>query len=150
VAFLRWALGDGQRLAPPLQYAPFPKELAARENQCARSHPIASGSFRRPAFCRFATGGRWGGISFDYLRSAVQIGLNFIEVVDPAQAPSYTINSTCLRFPSIALSTALLSEVQQIVPLVLRLFHVNSGILLSSFGKASSRTSPATGRRSSR
>jgi hypothetical protein len=57
-------------------------------------------------------------ISFEYLRNAVQVGLNFIEVVDPTQAPSYTINSTCLRFPSTALSTALLSEVQQIVPLV--------------------------------
>jgi phosphate transport system substrate-binding protein len=31
VAFLRWALTDGQRLAAPLQYAPLPKELAARE-----------------------------------------------------------------------------------------------------------------------
>jgi hypothetical protein len=57
-------------------------------------------------------------ISFEYLRTAVQVGLNFIEVVDPTQAPSYAINSTCLRFPSTALSTALLSEVQQIVPLV--------------------------------
>jgi len=57
-------------------------------------------------------------ISFEYLRNAAQIGLNFIEVVDPTAAPSYTISSTCLRFPSTALSTALLSEVQQIVPLV--------------------------------
>jgi phosphate transport system substrate-binding protein len=31
VAFLRWALTDGQRLAFPLQYAPLPTELAARE-----------------------------------------------------------------------------------------------------------------------
>jgi phosphate transport system substrate-binding protein len=31
VAFLRWALTDGQRMASPLQYAPLPKELAARE-----------------------------------------------------------------------------------------------------------------------
>ena len=57
-------------------------------------------------------------ISFEYLRNAVQVGLNFIEVVDPTQAPTYTVNSTCLRFPSSALSTALLSEVQQIIPLV--------------------------------
>jgi hypothetical protein len=57
-------------------------------------------------------------ISFDYLRNACQVGLNFIEVVDAAQAPIYTINSTCVRFPSSALSAALLSEVQQIVPLV--------------------------------
>jgi hypothetical protein len=57
-------------------------------------------------------------ISFEYLRNAVQVGLNLIEVVDPTQAPTYAVNSTCLRFPSTALSTALLSEVQQIVPLV--------------------------------
>jgi phosphate transport system substrate-binding protein len=31
VAFLRWALTDGQSLAAPLQYAPLPRELAARE-----------------------------------------------------------------------------------------------------------------------
>ena len=31
VAFLRWALTDGQSMAAPLQYAPLPKELAARE-----------------------------------------------------------------------------------------------------------------------
>jgi hypothetical protein len=57
-------------------------------------------------------------ISFEYLRSAVQVGLNLVEVVDPTAAPTYTISSTCVRFPSTALSTALLSEVQQIVPLV--------------------------------
>ena len=57
-------------------------------------------------------------ISFEYLRNAVQVGLNLIEVVDPTQAPTYAVNSTCLRFPSTALSTALLSEVQQIIPLV--------------------------------
>jgi hypothetical protein len=57
-------------------------------------------------------------ISFEYLRNAVQVGLNLIEVVDPTSAPTYTISSTCVRFPSTALSAALLSEVQQIVPLV--------------------------------
>jgi phosphate transport system substrate-binding protein len=31
VSFLRWALTDGQRSAAPLEYAPLPKELAARE-----------------------------------------------------------------------------------------------------------------------
>jgi len=44
--------------------------------------------------------------------------LNLVEVVDPAAAPSYTVASTCLRFPSSGLATALLSEVQQIIPLV--------------------------------
>jgi hypothetical protein len=57
-------------------------------------------------------------LSLEYLRNAVQAGLTFVEVVDPAQAPSYTVASTCVRFPSSALSTALSSEVQQIVPLI--------------------------------
>jgi len=57
-------------------------------------------------------------ISFQYLRNACQVGLNFIEVVDPTEAPTYPVNSTCLRFPSSALSAALLSEVQEIIPLV--------------------------------
>ena len=54
----------------------------------------------------------------DYLRTAVKGGLSLIEVVDPTLAPVYTNASTCTRFPSTALSTALLFEVQQIVPLV--------------------------------
>jgi hypothetical protein len=41
-----------------------------------------------------------------------------VEVVDPTAAPTYTVASTCLRFPSSGLATALLSEVQQIIPLV--------------------------------
>jgi phosphate transport system substrate-binding protein len=29
--FLQWALKDGQKLAPPLGYAPLPKEVVAAE-----------------------------------------------------------------------------------------------------------------------
>jgi hypothetical protein len=57
-------------------------------------------------------------ISFEFLRTACQVGLNFIDVISPTAAPSYSIGSTCLRFPSSALSAALLSETQQIIPLV--------------------------------
>src|ERR1022692_3261840 len=57
-------------------------------------------------------------LSLQYLQHACQVGLTFVEVPDPAQAPSYTVNSTCLRFPSSTLKTALLSQVQQIIPLV--------------------------------
>lgn len=42
----------------------------------------------------------------------------FIEATDPASAPSYNVTSTCLRFPSAGLKTALLSQVQQIIPLI--------------------------------
>ncbi len=57
-------------------------------------------------------------LTIQYLTNAAQSGFNFIEVPDPAAAPSYAVNSTCLRFPSTALQTALLSQVQQIIPLV--------------------------------
>ena len=101
-------------------------------------------------------------ISFDYLRTAVQVGLNLVEVIDPAATSTvyssivayavgalvsydgtyyasilagtghepdtsptywavyagYPVNSTCTRFPSSTLTTALLAETQEIIPLV--------------------------------
>ena len=57
-------------------------------------------------------------LSIQYLANACQVGFNFIEVPNPSAAPSYPVNSTCLRFPSTTLQTALLSQVQQIIPLV--------------------------------
>jgi hypothetical protein len=57
-------------------------------------------------------------ISLQYLIHACQVGFNLIEVPDPASAPSYGITSTCTRFPSSALASALTDQVQQIVPLV--------------------------------
>ncbi|HSY15300.1 MAG TPA: hypothetical protein VK816_04870, partial [Jatrophihabitantaceae bacterium] len=46
------------------------------------------------------------------------VTFNLIEVPNPATAPEYSIASTCTRFPSSALSAALLSQVQQIIPLI--------------------------------
>ena len=58
-------------------------------------------------------------VSFNYLRNACQTGFNLVEVVDPTAAPTYAVVAApCLRFPSTALSAALLSEVQEIVPLI--------------------------------
>ena len=57
-------------------------------------------------------------LSIQYLANACQTGFNFIEVPDPTAAPTYTVASTCVRFPSSALQTALLSQVQQIIPLI--------------------------------
>jgi hypothetical protein len=45
-------------------------------------------------------------------------GVTLIEIPDPANAPVYTLNSTLTRFPSSALESALLSQVQQVVPLI--------------------------------
>ena len=57
-------------------------------------------------------------LAIQYLANACQTGFNFVEVPDPTAAPSYAVNSICLRFPSTALQSALLSQVQQIIPLV--------------------------------
>ena len=57
-------------------------------------------------------------LAISYFVNACQVGFNLIEVPDPAAAPAYAIGSTCVRFPSSALQTALLSQVQQIIPLV--------------------------------
>ena len=57
-------------------------------------------------------------LAIQYLVTACQVGTTFVEVPDPAAAPAYAVASTCLRFPSSTLQTALLSQVQQIVPLV--------------------------------
>jgi hypothetical protein len=55
-------------------------------------------------------------LSLQYLANACQTGFNFIEV--PTAGPIYQVDSTCTRFPSSALKTALLSQVQQIIPLI--------------------------------
>jgi len=56
-------------------------------------------------------------ISFNYLRNACQVGLNLVEVVTGTATCTITA-PPCLRFPSSTLSAALLSEVQEIVPLI--------------------------------
>jgi len=57
-------------------------------------------------------------LSIQYLANACQTGFNFIEVPSPPATP-YPVNaSPSVRLPSSAMSTALLSEVQQIIPLV--------------------------------
>jgi len=57
-------------------------------------------------------------LTVQYLANACQTGFNFVEVPDPAGAPSFPVNDSCVRFPSLALQTALLSQVQQVIPLV--------------------------------
>src|ERR1035441_2344950 len=45
-------------------------------------------------------------------------GLTFVEIPDPATAPVYSIAATVTRFPDATLGTALLQDVQEIIPLV--------------------------------
>lgn len=52
------------------------------------------------------------------LANMCRVGFNFIESPTGPTAPSYFISSTVTRYPSAALSTALTSQVQQIIPLV--------------------------------
>ncbi|MEN6532168.1 MAG: hypothetical protein ABFD89_00800 [Bryobacteraceae bacterium] len=47
---------------------------------------------------------------------ACSIGVTLVEI--PTTSPTYTLNSTVTRFPSTALQTALLSQVQQVIPLI--------------------------------
>jgi len=63
--------------------------------------------------CRFANEPLSWQMVADWVCS---IGVNLIEI--PAYAPTYTLNSTVTRFPSGALASALLSQVQQVIPLI--------------------------------
>jgi hypothetical protein len=47
---------------------------------------------------------------------ACSIGVTLVEI--PASNPTYALNSTATRFPSQALQDALLSQVQQMIPLI--------------------------------
>lgn len=55
-------------------------------------------------------------LNITYLANSCRVGFNFVEV--PSTTPTYSISATCTRFPTSALQTALLSPVQEIIPLV--------------------------------
>ncbi len=56
-------------------------------------------------------------LSFEHLTSAIaSVGITFVEI--PSSPPTYSVSSTDTRFPSSSLETALLSQVQEIIPLV--------------------------------
>lgn len=55
----------------------------------------------------------------DLMDSACSVdGLTFVEIIDAANAPVYTLVGTVTRFPSGGLSSALLDQVQEIIPLI--------------------------------
>ena len=63
--------------------------------------------------CRFAN----EPLSWEMLGAAVcSVGVTLIEI--PSSSPTYTLNQTVNRFPPAALQQALLSQVQEIIPLV--------------------------------
>jgi hypothetical protein len=57
-------------------------------------------------------------LSLQYLQNGCQAGITFVEVPDPTTAPSYSVTHTAQRFPPSAMQSALLGQVQQIIPLV--------------------------------
>jgi len=63
--------------------------------------------------CRFAN----EPLSWEMVRDDLcSTGVTLIEI--PASSSTYTVTSTVMRFPSDALKTALLSQVQQLIPLI--------------------------------
>src|SRR3989304_815278 len=63
--------------------------------------------------CRFAN----EPLSWEMVSDAASsLGVTLIKI--PSASPTYPLNSTVTRFPSAALATALLSQVQEIIPLV--------------------------------
>jgi hypothetical protein len=63
--------------------------------------------------CRFAN----EPLSWEMLGAAVcSLGVTLIEI--PQSSPTYLLNQTVTRFPPAALQTALLSQVQEIIPLI--------------------------------
>jgi hypothetical protein len=75
--------------------------------------PNADGTGTSPVICRFAN----EPLSWEMVSEwACSLGVTLIEI--PATTPTYPLNQTVHRFPPAALQTALLSQVQEIIPLV--------------------------------
>ncbi|GIW55505.1 MAG: hypothetical protein KatS3mg082_1909 [Nitrospiraceae bacterium] len=75
--------------------------------------PNENGIGTTPVTCRFAN----EPLSWEMVADwACSLGVTLIEI--PQTAPSYSLNQTVNRFPPAALQTALLAQVQEIIPLV--------------------------------
>jgi hypothetical protein len=75
--------------------------------------PNDNGVGTTPVVCRFAN----EPLSWEMVADwACSLGVTLIEI--PQATPSYPLNQTVNRFPPAALQTALLSQVQEIIPLV--------------------------------
>jgi hypothetical protein len=75
--------------------------------------PNDDGTGTTPITCRFAN----EPLSWEMVADwACSLGVTLIEI--PQATPSYPLNQTVNRFPPAALQTALLSQVQEIIPLI--------------------------------
>ncbi len=75
--------------------------------------PNDDGNGTTPFTCRFANEPLSWQMVADWVCS---VGITLVEI--PTGTPAYTLSSTATRFPSGVLATALLSQVQQVIPLV--------------------------------
>ena len=55
-------------------------------------------------------------LSIEHLATMCRVGFTLVEIV--STAPSYSVSATVVRFPNSTLTTALLSQTQQIIPLL--------------------------------
>jgi hypothetical protein len=70
----------------------------------------------KPTICHFAS----QTLSLEYALGCItSLGLQLKEIPDPSKAPTYPLAQTVTRFPTDALNTALLDQVQQIIPLIM-------------------------------
>lgn len=77
------------------------------------NYPNESGSGTTAFTVRFAA----EPLSFEHMAGLLcSTGLTLIEI--PTSSPTYTVNATLQRFPSGTLETALLSQVQELIPLL--------------------------------
>ena len=75
--------------------------------------PNDDGIGTTPYICRFAN----EPLSWEMVADwACSVGVTLVEI--PTTTPAYSLNSTVTRFPSQALKDALLSQVQQVIPLI--------------------------------
>jgi hypothetical protein len=66
-------------------------------------------------------------LTFEELIAATKVGLTFVQIPNPASAPTYTLTSTVTRFPDSTLNPALLDQVQEIIPLI-RIRALDAGV----------------------
>jgi hypothetical protein len=75
--------------------------------------PNDDGIGTTPYICRFAN----EPLSWEMVADwACSVGVTLVEI--PSTTPAYALNATVTRFPSQALKDALLSQIQQVIPLV--------------------------------
>jgi hypothetical protein len=119
----RFLLGTGaRRFTVRKQWARDADRIALRNFWETKYGPYGAFTFNAPnddgtgttaVTCRFAN----EPLSWEMVADwACSLGVTLIEI--PTGSPSYTLNQTVNRFPSASLKTALLSQVQEIIPLV--------------------------------